>query len=523
MNCSRLTTTLMASLICLTGCNRNITIEIPPSQSQAPALEETYDIPLAHDPSQEDILVSEFFEDAKIPIDVQDTFLAAISGTVEEFELSKFPLIAAIPDKDIYLYGIKNNNSYGRETILYVGDTGHYYEIPYGTPRWILPEMQLSDFDGDGIEELAVINYYGSGTGVAIMGLQIIRINEKTEYGLPWSIYSFAPSDYLKQVEKAVSYKIKDNVNNIFELTVGKEKHLLDLSDMIWEDGDNITDILCSGDIVFFTYQDNKIQAQFGIAVLHKKYVSSQFVGTVYADCIFENNKFTLDNFSFMTYTEEEIKKIDKAVQNQKELFCDGKIINVEQNPTESDMFILQMNDGFWFDKVYLVKCADGKITESRLLSDECVTKAKFVPLGGFKDFFVELYYSTHMGNGGLKLFSLDSDIPDFDINGVYDCNTEGADYTDLQKLFPTNEFSFVYRNDYLDVKYAQPYNDEPNTISFTGIQQLLDGNGNVLDESECKVAYSYDSESKTMVLDKANCTFPKYWFYNWNAIGKEN
>lgn len=82
-NFSRTIMAFMASLICLTGCNRNITNETSPSQKQISDLEETYDISLEHDPSQENVLINRFFEDAQIPIGVQDTFLAAINGNAE--------------------------------------------------------------------------------------------------------------------------------------------------------------------------------------------------------------------------------------------------------------------------------------------------------------------------------------------------------------------------------------------------------------------------------------------------------
>jgi len=440
-----------------------------------------------------------------------------------------FPLIASIPDKEIYLYG-KHDGFSG--CILFVGETSYHYEIPWFTPRFFMPEIRLYDIDNDGIEELVIANYYGSGTGISIWGLNIVEINENTENETPWPMYEFHPDDYLEQINNAVKTNALDKLNSVFEMEVGDKKHILSFKDtLLYNENDFITDVSCSGLIVEFSLNNHGIVAEFAISAQHKLWATPDFFGTIYADCNFANGVFTLSNFTYRSYHDQEIDKVRFAVENQKELFfpeefypddfCEYEIVNVQQHPTKPEIFILQMKELFsWFDRVYLVWCADNYIFESIELSSECVSKAKFVPVDSFIDYFIEFYESTHMGNGGMTLYSIDPEIPTFHFYGVYDCNREDMEYSDLQSIFACRRFSFIYKNDYLDVAYALPYNDEKCTVTFRGWQLLLDENESIISESECVIAFMYDSEYKTMVLSRDDCVFPEYWFYNWNAVG---
>ncbi|MGE5678841.1 MAG: hypothetical protein ACM3ZR_12365, partial [Pseudomonadota bacterium] len=88
----------------------------------------------------------------------------------EEFEASRIPLIAALPEKDIYLYAVKPKG-----VILYVKGTGHYYDWEYLTPRFILPAIYTGDYDSDGEEEVVVVTYTGSGTGYSVQDLHVVE------------------------------------------------------------------------------------------------------------------------------------------------------------------------------------------------------------------------------------------------------------------------------------------------------------------------------------------------------------
>jgi hypothetical protein len=72
----------------------------------------------------------------------------------------EFSCIAAIPEKDIYLYGYNN----GGCLLLKYQDKYEAFNYYWLTPRMVLPEMYLYDYDANGKEELAVKLYQASGT-----------------------------------------------------------------------------------------------------------------------------------------------------------------------------------------------------------------------------------------------------------------------------------------------------------------------------------------------------------------------
>jgi hypothetical protein len=84
-------------------------------------------------------------------------------------------IFANLPDNDIHIafappFGV----------VLSIAGEKYFYPWSKGmlTPRSILPRLSLSDYDGDGADELAVILYVGSGTGYSVEELYIIEFNE---------------------------------------------------------------------------------------------------------------------------------------------------------------------------------------------------------------------------------------------------------------------------------------------------------------------------------------------------------
>lgn len=121
----------------------------------------------------------------------------------EEYEASACPLIASVPDKDIYLYDTKKD-----QIILKVGENEYYYSWHCLTPRFILPRMGVNDFDNDGKDELLVIVYVGSGTGVSVEDLHVIELSEEaTSNPNQLKDYVFNPEDYVSKLKTAVSFK----------------------------------------------------------------------------------------------------------------------------------------------------------------------------------------------------------------------------------------------------------------------------------------------------------------------------
>jgi len=339
--------------------------------------------------------------------------------------------------------------------------------------------------------------------------LTIIEINESAENGEPWAMRTFAPEDYLKQANDVITYSAVETSDSVFEITVAGKSSVFDFADSLWDD-DFIKDINCGGYTVKFRFSEVGIEAEIYISAYRNNWPAPYYFGSVFADVIYSDGVFTLSGFSYMSFREQDIEKIRPALVRIDE-FAHLEIIKVTESSWGNELFLVQTSDGFWFDEVYLVRYVDGEIVEYELLTDECVSEAQFVSVGDFKELFVEFYYSTHMGNGGMVLYSLDPEVPNFDFFGVYDAHQDHREIPALHEAFHSDFYSFVFKGGYLKASYARPYNDEVCTVTFRGTQQLLDSDDNILHESECVIAYNFDSESQTMVLSREDCILPEF------------
>lgn len=96
-------------------------------------------------------------------------------------------LLAQLPQKDISLYGTGD----GEQVILRESDTLTAYPLPWLTPRSLLPQLHCGDFDGDGTQELLLLTYTGSGTGISSWTLTIL---DKTAND--WKALALTDSDW---------------------------------------------------------------------------------------------------------------------------------------------------------------------------------------------------------------------------------------------------------------------------------------------------------------------------------------
>jgi hypothetical protein len=225
-----------------------------------------------------------------------------VIGSWEEYEASKMPLIAAIPEKGIYLYDTKKD-----QLILKVGENEHYYSWAWMTPRFILPEIRLSDYDADGKDELSVILYIGSGTGVSVEELHIIEIPEEGIITDKQS--SSANSDYFKdqifkdyssQLNKAVHFKTFMNTGKLMgRITIGTKTYTIDLKELQSKEYGKIGNSINFDNIVGFSSDNNKLTAEFGFGVTSKNIASPNYIGNINADVVYKNGTFKLSSLKF--------------------------------------------------------------------------------------------------------------------------------------------------------------------------------------------------------------------------------
>lgn len=102
---------------------------------------------------------------------VPETFDSIDLADAQDDKSNPIPALAALHDEDIILYYCE----FG--AVLSVkGEQIFYPWRDFLTPRGILPRLSLLDTNGDGLDELAVILYTGSGTGIAVEELHLVGL-----------------------------------------------------------------------------------------------------------------------------------------------------------------------------------------------------------------------------------------------------------------------------------------------------------------------------------------------------------
>jgi len=227
----------------------------------------------------------------------------------EEYEASRLPLVAALPEKDIYLYAVKP-----RGVILYTGDTGHYYGWDYLTPRFILPSLNVGDYDSDGEEEIAVVTYTGSGTGVSIEDLHIVETRKdevlsrdpsSENYFTPnpeyYKDHFYTPEAYTSRLDELVKLSAYYAGNELMlDVSIEGNKSVLSMKPLQeWAKDLSINEKPCLGSIVYFNCEGNSITVEFALGITGNTFASPIFIGDIKSEVIYREEGFALKNLSF--------------------------------------------------------------------------------------------------------------------------------------------------------------------------------------------------------------------------------
>lgn len=97
----------------------------------------------------------------------------AVTDIVDWTSQGGVGLLCDLPEADAAFYAVE-----GKEfspALIRWGDSLAEFDWRYATPRNIVPRMWCFDFDGDGVDELVVDCYYGSGTGVSLSDLHVVE------------------------------------------------------------------------------------------------------------------------------------------------------------------------------------------------------------------------------------------------------------------------------------------------------------------------------------------------------------
>jgi hypothetical protein len=188
-------------------------------------------------------------------------------------------LVAAIPEEDIYIYGLKENGSGTEEDFLFrlnavairQGNEIQIFNMEWGVYSE-LPQIKYRDYDQDGQKELAMISKSVSGTGIS---LQDLHVFEKAEEG-GFVDHYYDMQDWAKELQRSIRYEVKAGKLTIYmkdEIAIKD----IDIEALEKEWKAELENIIV-GNIVEFTFEDGKIYLQAVPEAIVKDRVTPEFL-----------------------------------------------------------------------------------------------------------------------------------------------------------------------------------------------------------------------------------------------------
>ncbi|MEG6523317.1 M56 family metallopeptidase [Desulfotomaculum sp. 1211_IL3151] len=203
--------------------------------------------------------------------------------TSDRYQKTEYPLLAALPKEDIYLYGLKPVG-----VVLRYGDKLQLFNWKYLMPRFILPVLHKYDLDHDGEDEIICVLDAGSGTGLSLYELHVLKPSGASGY------VDYMFSDYLEQVTRTLSATYYQKENNLV-LKTNKDSYTY----RIPAEYQNLTyKSIAYGDIVFFDIS-NGLKIKMPLGVYFDEMASPQFFEDAVffnGDIVFKNGKFQIVN-----------------------------------------------------------------------------------------------------------------------------------------------------------------------------------------------------------------------------------
>ena len=284
----KLITLCTACLLALTGCNGDATttpsseLTEPPAtatltvETPVPATEVPDDTPLPTDTLSLEVQPTE-----TLPLPTGTPFLW--DGNPDSLTLNDFPtqlssgtqvadavsalgpddaglyLVCQLPDYDTWLYGFYAPGD-TQGLILRVGTQWQALGINFLTPQSLMPAMAYGDYDGDGDQELAIVNFSGGGTNTNVWGLSVVDFSDGS-----WQLFQFSPADYAAIVDLSLSCTY-DAATDVLTLQAGEASLSLNVTQLGYP-GLGAEMDASLGDWVLFTTEGDTISASFGITL----------------------------------------------------------------------------------------------------------------------------------------------------------------------------------------------------------------------------------------------------------------
>lgn len=202
-------------------------------------------------------------------------------------------LLASIPKEKVYMYGHGGDDG----IVIRINNKYQLFPWTYFAPRAVKPKMGYGDYDLDGSKEIAVSFYTGSGTGVSVEELYIVKQQKDgTFYAL-----EYTPYEYTKELSARVKAKYNQTEEKL-QLYIDNKKvgKPIDMSSWIKE-GYTFSDIEFDNQITF--HITNKA---ITINVLPDCYLEGipspvyENMPTISAKVIYKDGNFSLSNIKLI-------------------------------------------------------------------------------------------------------------------------------------------------------------------------------------------------------------------------------
>lgn len=194
-------------------------------------------------------------------------------------------LVAEAPGA--YFYALPRTEERPETALILWGESAAEFDWCFSTPRMFLPEMYCFDFDGDEEDELIILCYSGSGTGVSVWDLHVV---EKNEDGTLTDYSTFRYAEGGKPLWEGVSALLRlERTGDRAFLILGRELAEVDPAALPEEDRAPFT-----GSTIQFEVLPEERRVRFwgGVDVRPTWYIAD-----LSADVAYRDGVFTLSNF----------------------------------------------------------------------------------------------------------------------------------------------------------------------------------------------------------------------------------
>ena len=277
---------LVLLLALLTGCGGNPVPVRPDSPSEEPAAESVFALPETEE--AEPVSAGAVVTEGRAPAedyDLPPSLAAAQKNPRYNMErwASGGVLELLAEAADAAFYGLPYSEDARETALIRWGDSLAEFDWHFATPRMYPPRMAAMDLDGDWDEELVVLTYSGSGTGVSIYDLHVLEKNPDgtlTDYAMPASLWQ-------EQVPPLLRFVQTDGRNF---LILGRELLEIDMDHVL--EGDVKPS---AGYIANFRLlpEENAIQLLGAVGLRNPTSYAAEYT----ADVDFRDGVFTLSQF----------------------------------------------------------------------------------------------------------------------------------------------------------------------------------------------------------------------------------